>query len=351
MEKTDSPTQHSCLNCGQPLADDAKFCSNCSQKSTDGRLTFGELMREFSDAVFNVDSQIFRTLAALFIPGKLTLEYFKGRHKSHVHPIRLFLVVTVALIAAISFSIKDKDINIEQWENKVEKEYERHLFLADFDTTKAKTAAYFKNPLVDAALDSLSKHLVEKRDSSYEDSLDLSQAVNLIGEKYPQIARKDYIELPMDSLLKKYRIEGFIRQMVLRQQLKFLKQGNNFIPYIIGNASWMILLMMPFLALILKLFYIRRKYFYVEHLIFSFHMHAFVFFVAILLVLFSKHLPGWVIPVAVVGLIFYLLFSMKRVYQQKWLKTILKFCLVNLMYFILFNLFIVLTFVVSFFLF
>ncbi len=351
MKIPENTAPKNCLNCGQAFPGDAKYCPNCGQKNTDGRLTIGELLHEFSDAIFNVDSQIFRTLAALFIPGKLTLEYFKGRHKRYVHPIRLFLVVTVALIAAITFTIKDKDINIEQWGDKVEKGYERHLFLSDFDTTKANTAAYFKNPLVDAALDSLSKNLVQKRDSSYKDSLDLSQVFSFFGEKYPQIARKDYVELPVDSLLKKYRIEGFLRKMAFQQQLKFLKQGNNFIPYIIGNASWMALLMMPFLALILKIFYIRRKYYYVEHLIFSFQMHAFVFLMAIFLILFTKHFSGWIIPVIIGGVAFYLLVSMKRVYQQKWWKTILKFGLVNLMYFILLNLFIVLTFVVSFFLF
>lgn len=87
-----------CKNCEQPLHKGAAYCAHCGQKNTDGRITVRSLFTEFFDAVFNIESRTLRTLRALFIPGKLTEEYFEGRHKRYVHPLRTLLVMSILLI-------------------------------------------------------------------------------------------------------------------------------------------------------------------------------------------------------------------------------------------------------------
>lgn len=43
-------------------------------------------------------------MKALFIPGKLTTEYFKGRHVAYVPPVRIFLTLAVIHFAILGFS-------------------------------------------------------------------------------------------------------------------------------------------------------------------------------------------------------------------------------------------------------
>jgi hypothetical protein len=95
----------------------------------------------------------------------------------------------------------------------------------------------------------------------------------------------------------------------------------------------------PFFAFLLSLAYIRRRFYYIDHLVFSLHFHTFVFVLMILLVIKGALLPdllpgaalGWILFVLLSA---YLLVAMKRVYGQGWGRTTLKFVLVGWVYFI-----------------
>ena len=92
-----------CQNCTIENEVPFQYCPNCGQKNTDGRITFSGLWSEFKDAVFNIDSRTWRTLKSIFIPGKLTLEYFSGKHQQYIHPLRLLIVTSIIMIIAMSF--------------------------------------------------------------------------------------------------------------------------------------------------------------------------------------------------------------------------------------------------------
>jgi Protein of unknown function (DUF3667) len=82
-----------CLNCHYPTAEFDSFCPNCGQKNTDGKTSMHDLWHEFVHSWLHVDGKIFNTLFAIFKPGKLTEQFFKGRHKRYVHPIQLLFVI------------------------------------------------------------------------------------------------------------------------------------------------------------------------------------------------------------------------------------------------------------------
>jgi hypothetical protein len=118
-------------------------------------------------------------------------------------------------------------------------------------------------------------------------------------------------------------------------------EGENFAPYILNQSVWMMLLLMPFLAILLKLPYIRRAYYYVEHLIFSFHTHTFVFVLLITLILLGSWPPAgpymeqlWLGGFLLVEVYFFM--ALRRVYRQGAVKTFLKFGLLNMFYLISF---------------
>src|SRR5690606_3304988 len=138
------------------------------------------------------------------------------------------------------------------------------------------------------------------------------------------VAKKDIVELSLDELVSKYGMDSFYERILFKQLIKAVKNGKSLLNYFVSKLPLMVLLMMPFLAVLLKLLYIRREFYYVEHLIFSFHCHAFVFLIATVLALFGDFLGGWT-ALFVIGIIVYLFVAMKRVYGQSFGKTLLKF--------------------------
>lgn len=84
--------------------------------------------------------------------------------------------------------------------------------------------------------------------------------------------------------------------------------------------------MIPVYALFLKLLYIRRKRYYIEHLVFNMHIHTFIiliFNLALLLFTFFST-ETWIGSILTLGMTAYIIISMKQFYQQSWRKTIFK---------------------------
>ena len=90
----------------------------------------------------------------------------------------------------------------------------------------------------------------------------------------------------------------------------------------------MIFLLLPVFALILKLLYIRRDFFYSEHLIFSVFFYDFLYLAGIIGLLFSMvDWLEWLQVVIILLTLFYLYKAMRNVYGQSRRKTIVKFFL------------------------
>lgn len=100
--------------------------------------------------------------------------------------------------------------------------------------------------------------------------------------------------------------------------------------------------MVPILALLLKLFYVRSKIFYINHLIFSLHLHSVMLIVLLFPLLFGYlNLGALVVSltsvIIAIGFYIYAFKALKRVYQQKGVKTFLKINFAILIYLIFFS--------------
>lgn len=353
MKKEATSEPRYCRNCHYPLPPLGAYCPHCSQKYTTGKVTIGQLLRDFFEAVFNIDSKIFRTLGALFIPGKLTIEYFKGRHKRYMNPLRLFFIMTIILVATISFLADDTLRSaFQRFEEQLTRNAHEALFIDSLEAKKAKILEQHRqHPILVEAFDSLSNHFEHNQDS---DTLKYGyfrfHGFDSITLEEVPIATWDLVEMENDALLDHYGVEDFWGRVTIGQIAKINKEGASFTKYLIGQVIWMVLGMMIALAFILKLLYIRRKRYYVEHLIFSFHHHAFAFFVCSLgLVLdnaFFKEM-NYLFAIAMFFTLIYLFWAMKRVYQQGLVKTFFKYWFLNFAYVFIFVLFLGLTVVIS----
>lgn len=151
-----------CLNCHYPLAEFDKFCPNCGQKPIAPKSTMHDLWHEFIHTFFHLDGKFFSTLTHLFIPGKLTEEYFKGHHKRYAHPIQLFLVLGgMFLLVMLSITSKAED-KLQKDLDKIQVERNIRRAFSKMDSSVQQIAEYKNDPSVKKVVDSiLSKQLFD----------------------------------------------------------------------------------------------------------------------------------------------------------------------------------------------
>ncbi|MEM9885713.1 MAG: DUF3667 domain-containing protein [Bacteroidota bacterium] len=302
---------------------------------TDGREKLKDIFGEFFESIFNVDNRFFYTLRHLFIPAKLTIAYFQGKHKTYVHPIRLLLVAVVLLIAGINFVLQDENIGMMNTVKRWEKEEQIHQFLLKADSIKERVQSGYNHPSAIAATDSLYSRLALK-DSTYTDTVKMPVVVMNFDGTRMRFARKDLLELSPKELIRKYYPEdSFLSRLKKRQEVRLLLSNQNIATFFINNITWQALLGIPFVALFMRLLYWRRGFYYIEHLIFTVHSTS-TFFLTLLLVIFlDRFAPKWVIFLILLGITVHFILSMKRFYQQSWWKTFVKFFISFMAYIII----------------
>lgn len=109
-----------------------------------------------------------------------------------------------------------------------------------------------------------------------------------------------------------------------------------FFQTVLRRLPFVLLALLPAFAGLMKLFYRKRKIYYLEHLVFLLHLAAFGFLLfAVSVTLSMIGAPGIVSMTIALGILFmYFLLSYKRVYRHRWLGTILRGSLIGLLFFL-----------------
>lgn len=124
--------------------------------------------------------------------------------------------------------------------------------------------------------------------------------------------------VPVDSLE-----EGLFKNFALKAKDLSKREdgGTLFWTEVVNQIPKVMFIILPVFALILKLLYVRHEIYYINHLIFSLHVHSIIF----LYLLLSLLLPRWyTIVLTIFGIWFHVFFSMRHVYRQSIIKTALK---------------------------
>jgi hypothetical protein len=91
-----APVGTPCANCATPLA--GPWCYACGQSAEDFHRSILRLGGEVVEGLLHMDGRLWRTLPDLiFRPGKLTRAYLEGHRAPQIPPLRLFLVVLLAI--------------------------------------------------------------------------------------------------------------------------------------------------------------------------------------------------------------------------------------------------------------
>lgn len=321
------PQNYYCRNCNHNHGTvDVHFCANCGQKNTDGRTSMHEIGHEFLHNTLHLDGKFFKMLRHLFLPGKLTADFFLGRQKRYPHPTRFFLVI-VALFLFIFNSVNNLKVKSG----------------SQATTTKSK---YLLGLEVRSAFDSLPRNLRTPESLAAIDSVFETTALgtpqdsfhlNTFGESF-SFSMDDAVRLTPDSLIKKHKIKGFMAQKALKQALKSYDDPKSILHAWLSTVTATILLLLTLMSPILLLLFRKTRPFYVEHFIFLMHHTTTLLLGMSVLMLLMK--IGGLKSIASNALIVWwigwmsagMLLAMKRFYDRKWSEIVGKWFIFSLTY-------------------
>jgi hypothetical protein len=249
-----APPVGECPNCGAAVDD--RFCPGCGQRNAERLVSARRLLAEFVDEQLGVNGALPRTLRLLvFRPGALTRDYLAGRIARYVPPIRLYLGASLVFFLALST-------------------------VASFD-----------------ALARLTEPAMERVAGSERDA---SGGVVVVRTGIDTAGVPGWLRPAAAHYVRR---EAKINALPPREGMRVLYDAA------FRDVPIVVFLLVPGFALLLKVLYRRR--WYVEHLVFVLHLHAFAFLLCA--VALATRQPAAALMVAA-GLPVYLLIAMRRVY-------------------------------------
>jgi Protein of unknown function (DUF3667) len=335
-----------CLNCSLYLKEDDKFCPNCGQKTDAHLLTVTELLSNFWNSLFNLDNTVFSTLKYIWRPWKLTEFYVKGKRKTYLNPMRIFLI-TLLLHFGMLLNTVDIDNN-KTATNELYRDYERSKIKGEYLDIKTKLSLEGSACVLS---DSIENVLFDKTMLVDQDT---QLSISFLGSKRYPFTKKDVLELPIDSVYQKYDITTFAEKLFVGQYFKIMKDQAGTGNYVIGNFAWGVLLVIIALAAFMKLLYYRKKMHFVEHLVLLMNVHSFCFLINAILLFISVKFDDFetkyeaftnsiLIGVPLISMFLSLFFY----YKQGFFKTLLKYSILGFMYMVFFAIFIVIVSLIS----
>jgi len=287
-----------CLNCGTHLR--GQYCGHCGQRSSSRLISLWELITDAFGDLFELDSRLWQTVVPMMIrPGRLTHDYLQGRRARFMPPFRMYLVMSLI------------------------------FFVIAFFDPREELSLLFEPPLEAGIATETSQQENDNKIVVFRDEGDEV-------EDDCEIDLQDVDDLPV-FIARRLTVERMrmICEKVIADDGKSLTQK------VIDSTPAALIVLLPIMALVLKALYPLSRRYYVEHLLFFVHFHAFVFLLLTIEILLTRlaallGIPDIVTSLTIVAIAIYvpvyIFLAMRRVYGQGRIVTFLKFTVLTLAY-------------------
>ena len=310
-----------CLNCGTHLR--GQYCGSCGQRSRGRLISLWELLTDAFGDLLEIDSRLWQTLIPMMVrPGRLTHDYLQGRRARYMPPFRMYLVLSVLFFVVAFFEPR------EQLGLLFEPEPELTTEEATSDALDQKQAI-----LDELAADGIviGSELTEEIEALEDVGEEFNAGFRIDTDEDGdcEVDVTDLEDLP-DWLARRLTVER-LQRICERTQID---GGKAFLDKLLDNVPAALIILLPLMALVLKALYPLSKRYYVEHLLFFVHFHAFFFLILSLQILFMRlsallQIPETIAIITVVIASFYvpayLFVAMRRVYGQGRIITFIKY--------------------------
>jgi hypothetical protein len=313
-----------CLNCGTRLR--GQYCGSCGQRARSRLISLWELVSDAFGDLFELDSRLWKTLGPLlFRPGKLTYEYLAGKRARFMPPFRTYLVLSL-LFFLVAFFDPLGNLDLEPVDEAAEEQQ------------KAEAEEAVRETMEELA----EQGIIIGDDLPDEVASEIAESDNGINFEY-SVDSDDDCQIDGDDL---DDIPGILKHVITPQRAEhFCKRMNDeprqLLENLIDNVPAALIVLLPLMALVLKMLYPLSRHYYVEHLLFFIHFHAFFFLLLTIQILLGRlgnlvFIPEPIVVLAIVIASFYvpiyLFVAMRRVYAQGFVTTLLKYMLLLVAY-------------------
>lgn len=342
-----------CLNCGANLR--GQYCGHCGQRSRSRLISLWELISDAFGDLLEIDSRLWNTLIPLLRrPGLLTRDYLQGRRARYMPPFRMYLVLSLLFFLVAFFDPQEKlGLLFEPEPQTSEESAENCTAIGEDEDCTTDSGAIDDgegdtNEIKQEILDELAAEgIILGSDDLPDDIGDKDSAIHIsFDDKDDEddtfddcndIEQSDVDDMP-----------GWIARRLTIQRLRHVCekiQGSEgqgaLLNNLLDNVPAALIVLLPLMALVLKVLYPLSRRYYVEHLLFFVHFHAFFFLILTLQVLFARFMALIGAPEAIAVLVLvatslyipvYLFISMRRVYGQNRVITFFKYVVLVVAY-------------------
>jgi hypothetical protein len=386
------PLTH-CENCGAQL--NGEFCAQCGQHAIDYRRSIFRVLLDAADSFLNWDTKFLHSMNQLLIrPWQLTNDFNAGRRARYVHPLRLYLIASIVFFLLARAINWDSDGPIQltsQDRNEVLASLARMIepnspltpeqraqvelarvklaepegaLSADERTALKKTIrAYVKSEVSKSLgaeervkMAAMMARIPKIRDHDKEIAPPIvpppppdpsSSAAAIEQPQVPPVPPIIVAPTPKAPIHfsmgppgeKKSPFALWLEKQVKEKIGEDGAKAKLFLETLRSNIPAMMLCCIPLFAFILKILYVRKGRFYVEHLVYALHIHTFLYVSVIITSLAvmgaNRTVPalgGWITGVMVCAIVVQIFLSIRRVYKQGWFMTMMKFLFGGLVY-------------------
>jgi len=337
-----------CLNCGHPLDLSDIYCSYCGQLNSKKQLSLNDFFGEFISSILTYDSRLRYTIKdILFKPGTISRNYVEGQRLKYANPFRFYLSVSIiyfiiqSLIGSITGSnnIVNFDGNNSNNKNTPEnilslnnKDY--RIFKNDTLNFNQDTLFIGKDTLLLKSKPAIDFPIISEAEL---DTMDFGNKISSRFELYYDFYETTEIKdasVAIDSL--KHNNTYFNKWLYSRNQaIERIKENPyGFANYLLNKVPFFLFFFAPIFALFFWLIYSKKKYTYMEHLVFLFHIFGFVF-LAMLIALIPDTIFGLDIFSSILFLLigpFYFYKALRNFYKQNRFVTIIKYVFLNFIF-------------------
>jgi hypothetical protein len=302
-----------CEDCGAELH--GHYCSKCGQVAVDYRRSFRHVIADVAESFLNWDSKFVATIGLVLIrPGWLTNQFVAGRRTRYLHPLRLYLVVSIVFFLCIRLA-----------PIQIKPQVASDMTPED----RAQVEEAMKNPQIPALVrEEVLKSLAERTKTPTSRKAGPARPAEIPSPSPAPVVRGDSSQEQFDDGSSPSWLKRRVKE-------KIGPHGNNvqlLTKTLRDNISTMMLFCIPLFALVLKILYLRQRRFYIEHLVYALHIHSF-FYIAVLLTIFSvmaasrwaPALEGSLLWLCVLTILAQIFLSTRQVYRQSWFVTTFKF--------------------------
>lgn len=374
LEPEARPTAPRCGDCGTALS--GEYCTACGQRDEPLRQPLRHFVAEAAAEYLGVDGRLWRTLRVLFVsPGGLTREYLAGRRTRYLGPHRIYLAASVFFFFVLTildpvgqvqrategFSPDSTTTVAERLEDLIARERALRaapspgtdslavLLSAPTDTSGGDSKALrivgpaaVQQAYGDSAFAEYGRDLELRRLAWQRTVLDTLDRTRTIRPRdYDDAAALLFPDTTRLFLVGDFGIEAEGSSARDLQRARTPGERNQALGALarraVSHLPLVMFLLLPVFAALLKLLYVRSRWYYVEHLIFALHVHAHAFVVLGVVALLAGYFSdvdwaAWLSMVLFAWPPVYFAVAMRRVYDRPWGRTLTKAWLLGVIY-------------------